>query len=179
MHSKQLQCTAESLTVQQEALSHSRKFCYIAKKVSPEVETGEKFLLRQKLEKSQSCGRNWRKVSPAAETGEKFLLRQKLEKRQSCGRNQRKFSPRQKLETQFAHKPDQVELQLDRSQLPYSEILWPIIAGGSPAHYRRRQPNLTKKGPYIKMATPLGSWDQDRENEIFLPRKHVSKSLPK
>ena len=29
------------------------------------------------------------------------------------------------------------------------------------------------------MATPLGSWDQDGENEIFLPCKHVSKSLPK
>nr|POE75815.1 hypothetical protein CFP56_05085 [Quercus suber] len=29
------------------------------------------------------------------------------------------------------------------------------------------------------MATPLGSWDQDGENEISLPRKHVSKSLPK
>ena len=67
MHSKQLQCTAESLTVQQEALSHSRKFCYIAKKS----------VLRQKLEKSSFCGRKWRKVSPAAKTGEKFLLWQK------------------------------------------------------------------------------------------------------
>ena len=46
------------------------------------------------------------------------------------------------------HKPAQVELQLDRPQLPYSEILGPIIAGGSPTHYRRRQPNPTKKGPY-------------------------------
>ena len=84
MHSKQLQCIAESLTVQQEVLSHSRKFCYIAKKS----------VLRQKLEKSSFCGRNWRKVSFVAETGEKFLLWQKLEKRQSCGRNWRKFSPR-------------------------------------------------------------------------------------
>ena len=49
------------------------------------------------------------------------------------------------------HKPAQVELQLDRSQLPYSEILGPIIAGGNPAHYRRRQPNPTKKGPYIRI----------------------------
>ena len=88
MHSKQLQCTAESFTVQQEALSHSRKFCYIAKKS----------VLRQKLEKSSFCGRNWRKVSPAAEIEEKFILQQKLEKRQSCGRNWKKFSPRQKLE---------------------------------------------------------------------------------
>ena len=46
------------------------------------------------------------------------------------------------------HKPAQVELQLDRPQLPYSEILGPIIVGGSPTHYRRRQPNPAKKGPY-------------------------------
>ena len=76
MHSKQLQCTAESLTVQQEALSHSRKFCYIAKKL----------VLKQKLEKSSFCGRNWKKDSLAAET-EKFLLRQKLLKSSFCGRN--------------------------------------------------------------------------------------------
>ena len=30
------------------------------------------------------------------------------------------------------HKPAQVELQLDRPQLPYSETLGPIIAGGIP-----------------------------------------------
>ena len=29
------------------------------------------------------------------------------------------------------------------------------------------------------MATLLGSWDQDGENKIFLPRKRVSNSLPK
>ena len=46
------------------------------------------------------------------------------------------------------HKPAQVELQLDRPQLPYSETQGPIIAGGSPAHYRRRQPNPTRKGPH-------------------------------
>ena len=46
------------------------------------------------------------------------------------------------------HKPVQVELQLDRPQLPYSETVGPIIAGGSPAHYRRRQPNPTRKGPH-------------------------------
>ena len=60
------------------------------------------------------------------------------------------------------HKPAQVELQLDRPQLPYSEILGPIIAGGSPAHYHKRQHNPTKKGPYIKLATSLGSWEADR-----------------
>ena len=36
---------------------------------------------------------------------------------------------------------------MDRPQLPYSKTLGPIIAGGSPAHYRRRQPNPTRKGP--------------------------------
>ena len=46
------------------------------------------------------------------------------------------------------HKPAQVELQLDRPQFPYSETLGSIIAGGSPAHYRRRQPNPTRKGPH-------------------------------
>ena len=45
------------------------------------------------------------------------------------------------------HKPAQVELQLDRPQLPYSETLGPTTAGGSPARYRRRQPNPIRKGP--------------------------------
>ena len=47
-------------------------------------------------------------------------------------------------------KPAQVELQLDRPQLPYSETLEPITAKGSPAHYRRRQPNI----PYSKKKAP-------------------------
>ena len=46
------------------------------------------------------------------------------------------------------HKLAQVELQLDRPQLPYSETLWPTIAGGSPACYHRRQPNPIRKGPH-------------------------------
>ena len=77
------------------------------------------------------------------------------------------------------HKPAQVELQLDRPQLLYLEILGPIIAGGSSAHYRRRQPNPTKKGPYIKLATPLGSWEADRgeEKENSTPRKQCHPSL--
>ena len=48
------------------------------------------------------------------------------------------------------HKPAQVKLQLDRPQLPYSEILRPIIAEDSLAHYRRRQPNI----PYSKKKAP-------------------------
>ena len=52
------------------------------------------------------------------------------------------------------YKPAQVELQLDRPQLPYSETLGPTIAGGSPAHYRRRQPNPIRKGPHRL------SWDK-------------------
>ena len=50
------------------------------------------------------------------------------------------------------HKPAQVELQLDRPQLPYSETLGPIIAGGNPASYRRRQLNPTRKGPHTLLA---------------------------
>ena len=64
MHSRQLQYTAESFTAQQEALLHSRKFCCIV----------EKSVLRQKLEKSSFCGRNWRKVSYVAETEDKPTL---------------------------------------------------------------------------------------------------------
>ena len=123
MHSKQLQCTAESLTVQQEALSHSRKFCYIAKKVSPEVETGEKFLLRQKLEKSQSCGRNWRKVPSAAKTGKKTVLRQKLEKIQSA------------VET-----GDIVCAQAGPSWVAVGPVSTPLLRN-TMAHHRRRQPS--------------------------------------
>ena len=64
MHSRQLQYTAESFTAQQEALLHSRKFCCIV----------EKSVLRQKLEKSSFCGRNWRKVSSVVETEDKPTL---------------------------------------------------------------------------------------------------------
>ena len=82
-HSRQLYCTVEGFTVEnftarQKALMHSgqiqmysRKLYYIAgnfiaqqkvllhsRKVSPMVEIGEKFFLRQKLEKSSFCGKN-------------------------------------------------------------------------------------------------------------------------
>ena len=76
MHNRQLYCTAEGFTIEgftarQKALMHSgqlqmhsRKFCCIA----------EKSVLRQKLEKSSFCGRNWRKVSSAVETKDKPTL---------------------------------------------------------------------------------------------------------
>ena len=64
MHSRQLQCTTESFATQQEASLRSRKFCCIA----------EKSVLRQKLEKSSFCGRNWRKVPSVAETEDKPTL---------------------------------------------------------------------------------------------------------
>ena len=69
MYTRQLYCTVkgfmtESFTAQQEALLHSRK-------VSLAAETGEKFLLRQKLEKSS-------------------ILRQKLEKSFFCSRTEDK-----------------------------------------------------------------------------------------
>ena len=64
MHSRKLYCTAGSFIAQHKVLLHSRK-------VSHATETGEKFLLRQKLEKSSFCGKNWRKVPFAAETEDK------------------------------------------------------------------------------------------------------------
>ena len=67
MHSRMLYCTAGSFIAQQKVLLHSRK-------VSPAAETREKFLLRQKLEKSSFCSRNWRKVPSAAETEDKPTL---------------------------------------------------------------------------------------------------------
>ena len=48
------------------------------------------------------------------------------------------------------HKPAQVELQLDRSQLPYLETFGPITVGGSPA-----QRTICKKGPYIVQSQGL------------------------
>ena len=48
---------------------------------------------------------------------------------------------------------------MDWPQLPYSETLGPIIAGGSPAHYRRRQPNPTRKGPHT---------EEDQEKTAFV-----------
>ena len=51
MHSRKLYCTAGSFIAQQKVLLHSRK-------VSLAAETREKFLLRQKLEKSSFYGRN-------------------------------------------------------------------------------------------------------------------------
>ena len=92
MHNRQLYCTvegftAESFTAQQTTSMHSRKiYCtkriFIAqqkvllhsRKVSHAAETGEKFLLRQKLEKSLFCGRNWRKVPSTAETEDKHHI---------------------------------------------------------------------------------------------------------
>ena len=149
MHSRKLQCTAKSFNAQHEALLHNRKFCYIAKKS----------VLWQKLEKSSFCGRNQRKVPSTAETEDKHHVLPTV-------------SVLLVDEAQFAHKSDQIELQLDRSQLHYSEYLGLILQEVA-------QPDTTKKAHYIKLATPLGSQDQDGENEIFLPRKHVSKSSPK
>ena len=139
-HCKRFYCTAEGFKAQQTTLKHSRQLCCIAgsfiaqqkvllhsKKVSPAVETGEKFLLWQKLEKSSSCGRNWRKVTSAAEIVDKHHVLPAV-------------SMLLADETQFAHKPDQIELQLDRSQLPYSEYSGPLPQEAT-------QPTLTTKRP--------------------------------
>ena len=42
---------------------------------------------------------------------------------------------------EFVHKPDQIKLQLDWSQLPYSEYLGPVPQEAT-------QPDLTKKAHY-------------------------------
>ena len=103
MHSRQLQYTAKSFTAQQEALLHNRKFCCIA----------EKSILRQKLEKSSFCSRNWRKVPSATETEDKHHILSAV-------------SIFLADNVQFAHKPGQFKFQLDQSQLPYSEHLGPV-----------------------------------------------------
>ena len=119
MHNRQLYCTAEgftakSFTAQKTTSMHSRKLnC-----------TAESFVTQQK---SQSCGRNWRKVTSAAKTKDKHHVLLAV-------------SVHLADETQFAHKPDQIELQLDWSQLPYSEYSGPIPQEAA-------QPTLTTKRP--------------------------------
>ena len=145
-HCKVLYCTAEGFKAKQTTLKHSRKLYY----------TTESFATQQK---SQSYSRNWRKFPFVAKTEDKHHVLPAI-------------SVLLVDEAQFAHKSDQIELQLDRSQLLYSEYLGLILQVAA-------QPDTTKKAHYIKLVTPLGSQDQDGENEIFLPRKHVSKSSPK
>ena len=124
MHSRQLQCTSESFTAQQEALLHSGKLYCTAESFATQQ---KKSILWQKLEKNSFCGRNWRKVPSAAETKDKHHVLPAV-------------SVFLADEAQFAHKPDQIELQLDRSQLPYSEYLGPIPQEVA-------QPTLTTKRP--------------------------------
>ena len=92
-----------------------------------------KFLLRQKLEKSSFCGRNWRKVTSAAKTEDKHHVLPAV-------------SVFLADEKSFAHKPDQIKLQLDRSQLPYSEY-------SSPIPQEAAQPTLTTKRPTTHIYT--------------------------
>ena len=56
---------------------------------------------------------------------------------------------------QFVHKPAQVELQLDRPQLPYSENIR--------AHYRRRQPSPT----HNTHKRPIQSQNLQNDQNIF------------
>ena len=145
MHSRKLYCTAGSFIAQREALLHNKFFLLHGKKVSPAAETGEKFLLRQKLEKSSFCSRNWKKVHSAAETEDKHYVLPAV-------------SVLLADEAQFAHKPDQIELQLDRSQLPYSKY-----SGSIPQE--ATQPTLTIKRPTTMVPRPnLGG------DSIFLHR---------
>ena len=131
LHSRKFYCTADGFTKQQKVLPHNRKF-------NPAVETKEKFLLRQKhqscdrnwqrqKQKSQFCSRNWRKVLSAAETEDKPTLQ---------------LLPLD-LDSMFAHKPDQIELQLDQFQLLYSENLDLVPQEAA-------QPNITKRPTILK-----------------------------
>ena len=152
-HCKRFYYTVEGFKTKQTTLMHSRK-------VSPAVETGEKFILWQKLEKSSFCSRN-RGQAP----------------RSACC----KHAPGRRGIVCAQAGPIWVLVGLVSTSL--LRTLGASTAGGSPAQYNNStqvaaQQN-TKKAHYIKMATPLGSWDQDGENEIFLHCKHVSKSLPK
>ena len=61
-----------------------------SRKVSPAAEIEEKFFLWQKLEKSQSCGRNWRKVPFAAENWKKDSLAAEIGENSVRDRNWRK-----------------------------------------------------------------------------------------
>ena len=73
---------------------------------------------------------HYRKVSSVAEIGEKFLLRKKIS---FCSRKVPSVAETEDkptlqllpldLDSTFTHKPDQIELQLDWSQLLYSENL--------------------------------------------------------
>ena len=127
LHSKQLQCTAERFIAQQESLLHNKKFCCIAEKLVMQQKLEKSSFCGKKLEKSLFCGRNWRKVPSTAETEDKHHILPTV-------------SMLLANETQFAHKLGQIKLQLDRSQLSYSEYQGPI-----PQEVAR--PNSTKKMP--------------------------------
>ena len=120
MHSRKLYCTTGSFIAQQKVLLHSRK-------VSHAAETGEKFLLRQKLEKSSFCGRNWRKVLFAVETGEKFLLQQKQ-------RTSTTFCPPQASSQQTRY-----SLRTSQTKLSCSWTGLNSLTQNTRAQYRRRQ----------------------------------------
>ena len=73
------------------------------------------------------------------------------------------------------HKSDQSELQLDRSRLPYSEHLGQIPQEAA-------QPNIAKKTHYIKLTTPLESWETDRDrtqipSQIMPPKSRTTRNI--
>ena len=129
-----LYCTVEGFKAQQTALKHSKKLEW----------TAENFTA-QKLEKSQSYGRNWRKVPFAAETREKFLLQQKLEKSFFCGRS-RGQAPRSACCKRALGRRGTVCAQAGSNWVtvrpvstPLLRILRPNTAGGSPAHFNHKK----------------------------------------
>ena len=141
MHNKQLYCTAEdfmtkSFTAQQTTSMHNKKlYC-----------TAGSFIAQQKVLLHS------RKVSPSAETGEKFLLRQKLEKSSFCGRNRgqaprpacRKRAPGKRGIVCAQVRPNWVAIR--PVSTPLLRILGPNTAGGSPAHFNYKKVHYTRKG---------------------------------
>ena len=61
------------------------------------------------------------------------------------------------------HKPGQSELQLDQSQLLYSDHLGPV-------QQETTQPNVAKRPTTFKLATSMGSWEIGKDRS---PRKKI------
>ena len=150
MHSGQLQMHSRKLYCIARSFIAQQKVLLHSRKVSLTAETKEKSVLWQILEKSQSRGKNWRKVLFMAETEDKPTLQ---------------------------------HLPLDLySMFAQNLAVAKWYFGAHSVNCQAQLPSQKKKckmNPRHFLATPLGSWDQDGENEIFLPHKHVSKSLPK
>ena len=139
LHGRRLQSTAEGFKAQQTALKHNRQvYCIADSFIAEQKALRQKALLHSR---KLHCT-----VESFATQQKKSVLRQKLEKKTSAAETEDKYHVLPDVsvlladKTQFAHKPDQIELQLDRSQLPYSKYSGPIPQAAA-------QPTLTTKRP--------------------------------